>query len=70
MTLTMIDDDDYCRKTDTSVIAKLLEKISFDNGMLLISEMGILKINDFNLDVCSKRVAIDMNYFHVIYIIY
>ena len=49
--LTIIDDDNYYRKTDMSVTAKLSEKISFDNGMLLISEVGILKINDFNLDV-------------------
>ena len=49
--LTIIDDDNYYRKTDMSVTAKLSEKISFDNGMLLISEVGILRINDFNLDV-------------------
>ena len=47
----ILDDDNYYRKTDMSVTAKLSEKISFDNGMLLISEVGILKINDFNLDV-------------------
>ena len=57
----ILDDDNYYRKTDMSVTAKLLEKISFDNGTSLISEMGILKINDFNLDVYSKRVAIYMN---------
>ena len=57
----ILDDDNYYRKTDMSVTAKLPEKISFDNGMLLISEVGILKINDFNLDVYSKRVVIDMN---------
>lgn len=53
---TIMDDDDYYRKTDMSITAELFEKISFENDMLLISEVGILKINDLNLDVCAKRV--------------
>jgi len=55
--LTVMDDNDFYRKTDICIPAKLSEKLIFEDAdMLLISEAGILKINDFDLDICAKRV--------------